>query len=150
LLWPVALIGIAWFILAKCKIEPPAIPMVAVLLGHTGWMVAGHVTLYSIGRLTDDQLWFLLDVVVVTCLAVWFFARRSRASAIGILVYQICALVGGVAGIGDVSIPGISNQYVAIMQAVHIILRLAGVGLCIYAIAKMGKRRAVQQMTLGR
>jgi hypothetical protein len=44
LLWPVALIGIAWFILAKCKIEAPAIPMVAVLLGHTGWMVVGHAS----------------------------------------------------------------------------------------------------------
>jgi hypothetical protein len=140
LLLPVALIGIAWFILAKCKIETPAIPMVAVLLGHTGWMVVGLASLYFMGRLRGDQFWLLIDVVVVACLAIWFFVARSRGSVIGILVYQICGLVLGIIQMGNVSLPGISSQSIVVAQGMHIILRIAGIGLCIYALLEMGKK----------
>src|SRR5262245_7815679 len=76
LLWPAALIGIAWFILVKCKIEAAAVPMVAVLLGHTAWMVVGHVSFYFAGAKYDLE--YLFDVAIVTGLAIWFFVARSR------------------------------------------------------------------------
>lgn len=58
------------------------------------------------------------------------------------LVYQICALVFGIIEMGDVSLPGISSQSQSLMvaQGMHIILRIAGVGLCIYALSEMSKK----------
>jgi GYF domain 2 len=141
LIWPAALIAIAWFVLVKCNVEAAAVPMLAILLGHTGWMIVGHVTLYLMGRLTSDQLWFLVDAVLVLGLTIWFLAARSRASAIGILVYQTCALAFGVLTLGDISLP-ISSQALMLAQILHIILRLAGIGLCIYAIVMLGRQAA--------
>jgi hypothetical protein len=145
LIWPAALIAIAWFVLAKCKVEAEAVPMLAVLIGHTGWMIVGHVTLYLMGRLTSDQLWFLVDVVLVLGLSIWFLAARSRASAVGILVYQICALAFQLLSLGDMSLP-ISRQSLMLAQMLHVILRLAGIGLCIYAIVTLGKKSAPAEL----
>jgi hypothetical protein len=141
LIWPAALIAIAWFVLAKCKVEAAAVPMLAVLIGHTGWMIVGHVTLYLMGRLTSDQLWFLVDVVLVLGLSIWFLAARSRASAVGILVYQICALAFQILSLGDMSLP-ISRQGLMLARILHVILRLAGIGLCIYATLMLGRKAA--------
>jgi hypothetical protein len=140
LLWPIGLTALAWFILTKSKVEQPAIPMMAVLFGHTSWMLIGHGALYLMGRLTDDQLWFLVDIVVVIALAVWYFVSRSRTSAVGILVYQIAALVFGLAEIGNVTLPNMSSRALVVAQLMHIALRVFGIGAAIYAIVKLGKR----------
>jgi hypothetical protein len=64
------------------------------------------------------------------------------------LVYQICALVLGIIEMGDVSLPGISSQSqsqsLMVAQGIHIILRIAGVGLCIYALSEMSKKTHAQ------
>jgi hypothetical protein len=62
------------------------------------------------------------------------------------LVYQIVALVFGIIAMGDdVSLP-LSGQALMIAQGMHIVLRIAGIGLCIYAVTKMGeKTRTIQQ-----
>ena len=47
---------------------------------------------------------------------------------------------------GDVSLPSMSSQSLMVAQGMHIVLRIAGIGLCIYPVAEMGKKtRTVQQ-----
>jgi hypothetical protein len=142
IIWPVGLIGVTWLILARCNVNSAAVPMLAFVIGHTAWMIVGHMILYANGSLTDDQMWFLADLVIVIGLSIWFLSVRSRAAAIGILVYQICALGFGLMTMGEISIAGVSSQKMALAQALHIILRVVGIGLCIYAVAKLGKVRS--------
>lgn len=138
-LWPAALIGGAWFILAKCKVEPVAVPMLAFVIGHTGWVIVGHAALAAMGS-PIDSFSLLLDIAAVTALSIWFLWARSRAATIGILIYQIVALGSGVLQMGDITIPGTSTEAMMIGQAVHIILRIVGICLCIYAFVKLRKR----------
>lgn len=140
LFWPAALIGITWFILAKTKVEPVAVPMLAIMIGHTGWMLVGNAYLYAMNRLTADNLLDLLDVAVVLALAVWFLITRSRGPAIGVLIYQCLALASGVALSGDVSLPGLNAQALNVAQWLHYLLRAAGIACAIYAIARLGKK----------
>src|SRR5262245_24861596 len=147
LVWPAALIGITWFILAKCKVETVAVPMLAVVVGHTGWMIVGHAMLFVMGLWTDDQLLFLVDVVIVIALLIWFLWARSRAAAIGVLVYQMLALSMGALQWGEVTIPGASSQALMLAQAMHIFLRVMGICLCIYAIAKLRKKPATGKLS---
>jgi hypothetical protein len=121
-------------------VEPVAVPMLAVVIGHTGWMIVGHVYLYLMGALTAELLSNLLDVVLVVGLTIWFLIRRSRAAAIGVLAYQCVALASGIAFSGEISIPGISGQALTVAQLLHVLLRVAGIALAIYAIAKLGKK----------
>jgi hypothetical protein len=139
IIWPAALIGITWGVLAKCKVESAAIPMLAVMIGQTGWMMVGLAFLYANDRSTDDQMWSFLDVAVVISLSIWFVVTRSRAAVIGVLVYQICALGITVTEIGNVSLPGLSGQTIAIAEAIHLVLRATGIVLCIYALTRVGK-----------
>ena len=140
LLWPAALIGISWLILWKCKVEPAGVPMLAVLIGHTGWMIVGHIYLYAMGALTLEHISGVVDIVAVIGLTIWFLIRPSRAAAIGVLVYQCLALSAGVAFSGDISIPGIGGQALSLGQWLHYLLRGAGIALAIYAIAELGKK----------
>jgi hypothetical protein len=139
LIWPAALIGITWFILTKCKVESVAVPMLAFVVGHTGWMVVGHATLKAIGE-EANLISLAVDVVIVIALLIWFLWARSRAAAIGVLVYQILALGVGVLLWGEVLIPGASSQTVMFAQAMHAFLRVTGICLCVYAIAKLRKQ----------
>jgi hypothetical protein len=139
LIWPAALIGITWFTLAKCKVESVAVPMLAFIIGHTGWMIVGNVTLFAMG--VQNDLSVLVDIALVVALAIWFLWARSRAAAIGILVYQIIALAAGASQLGEVTIPGASSEKLMLAQGMHIFLRVAGIGLCIYAISKLRKKK---------
>lgn len=139
LIWPAALIGITWFILTKCKVESVAVPMLAFVVGHTGWMVVGHATLVAMGG-EADLISVAVDVVIVIALLTWFLWARSRAVAIVVLVYQILALGVGVLLWGEVVIPGASSQALMFAQAMHAFLRITGICLCVYAIAKLRKQ----------
>src|SRR5262245_6383035 len=145
LVWPAALIGITWFILAKCKVQSVAVPMLAFVIGHTGWMIVGHATLFAMG--VQNDLSVLVDIVLVLALSIWFLWARSRAAAIGILVYQIIALAAGASQLGEVTIPGASSRALMLAQAMHIFLRVVGIGLCIYAISKLRKKPTTAKLT---
>jgi hypothetical protein len=145
---PAALIGVTWFILVKCKTKPVAVPMLAIVIGHTGWVVVGNVAAYSMGNEPPDGMWFLLEVAIVAALSVWFLSAQSRAAAIGILIYQIVSLAGGVSTMDEMSMPGVSSQAVAIAQTMHIILRIVGAAFCVYAIVKLRKNGLANPSTL--
>ena len=152
IIWPAALIGITWFILVKCKVESVAVPMLAVVIGHTGWMMVGYAILFAIGSpnrdsLIDQTLLSLVDVVIVAVLSIWFLWARSRAAAVGVLVYQIVTLGTQVLLGADITIPGLSSQQLMVAQAMHVILRLVGVGLCIYAVAKLTKKPTAAELS---
>jgi len=149
LIWPAALIGITWFILTKCKVESVAVPMLAFAVGHSGWMVVGHATLAAMGG-EADLISVAVDVVIVIALLTWFLWARSRAAAIGVLVYQILALGVGVLLWGPTveaikeAIPRASSQTLMFAQAMHVFLRITGICLCVYAIAKLRKQTTVK------
>src|SRR5262245_29559616 len=148
LIWPAALIGITWFILTKCKVESVAVPMLAFAVGHSGWMVVGHATLAAM-RGEADLISVAVDVVIVIALLTWFLWARSRAAAIGVLVYQILALGVGVLWGPTVeaikeAIPRASSQTLMFAQAMHVFLRITGICLCVYAIAKLRKQTTVK------
>jgi hypothetical protein len=135
IMWPAAFGAIAWFTLGRCKVPPPALPMMAILLGHTGWMLVGYVTLAATGRTLAHPA--LVDVVIVTGLSIWFLVTRSRAAAIGVLVYQVFAFGGGLWELGD--------RAPTLGQSLHLLLRVAGVGACIYAVGMLGGARGVDE-----
>jgi GYF domain 2 len=139
LMWPVVLIGITWFILVKCKVDPAAVPMLAVVIGHTGWMIVGFAVLHSRGALTAELLTGFVDVAIVLGLTIWVLVRRSRASAIGLLAYQCLALGSAILFSGEISIAGLSSQALTVAQLLHYLLRVIGIACCIYAIVKLGK-----------
>jgi hypothetical protein len=138
---PATLIVITWFILAKCKVESVAVPMLAFVIGHTAWMIVSHAILFSIGRLPNDYLLLLVDVGLVAAVSIWFLWARSRMAAIGVLAYQILALGGSIMEWGEQTTPGVSSQAQMAGQAMGIFLRAVGICLCIYAIAKLRKER---------
>jgi hypothetical protein len=141
-IWPAALVGVAWFILAKCQVESRAIPMLAIIIGHTGWISVGMITLYLVGSFRSAQLSFLVDVALVIILLIWFLRVRSRAAAIGVLVYQICALGFGIMSMSQVKISGLNSNTLVLAQTMHVILRLLGIAMCVYAAVNLGKRPA--------
>jgi hypothetical protein len=132
--WPAGLGAVAWFILRQCKVEPAALPMLAVLLGHTGWMLVGYIVLAAAGHPTH---WVITDVVIVVALLIWFLLARSRAAAIGMLVYQILSLAGVLMQGGPRSMVLISEHDALMAFIMHVALRIVGVGACIYAIVRL-------------
>jgi hypothetical protein len=135
IMWPAAFGVIAWFTLGRCKVPPPAVPMMAILLGHAGWMLVGYVSLAATGRTLAHPA--LVDVVIVTGLSIWFLVTRSRAAAIGVMVYQVFAFGGGLWELGD--------RAPTLAQSLHLLLRVAGVGACIYAVGMLGGARAADE-----
>jgi hypothetical protein len=140
--WPAGLGAIAWFTLRRCKVEPAALPMLAVLLGHTGWMVVGYIALAAVGR---PPHWVIIDVVVVVALLSWFLLARSRAAAIGMLTYQILSLVVVLTQGSPRSMVGISGYDAVMGYIMHIALRIAGVGACIYAVVRLRSARSADE-----
>lgn len=144
LIWPSVLIGLSWLLLTKRKVEPVAVPMLAVVIGHTAWIIVGNAIMLVQGQVTGAHILELgFDVVPILALTTWFLIRRSRAAAVGILVYQLCEVGFGLLQIGETSIPGISNQSLILAELFHMTLRAAGCALCIYAIVKLPKRHSI-------
>jgi hypothetical protein len=140
ILLPVALVAIAWFMLYKCRVEPVGVPMLAVVLGHTAWMLGGYIVLVASGRPAPHSTF--VDLVIAIALSIWFVATWSRAAAIGVLTYQVLSLLTGLAQAGPRSIAGLGSTELAIAYIVHLVLRVIGIGVCIYAIVMLRGARA--------
>ena len=140
MLLPAALVGIAWLTLYKCRVEPAGVPMLAVVIGHTAWMLAGYIILTVTGRPAPHAT--IVDVVLVAALTIWFGVARSRAAAIGVLAYQVLSLLTGLAQGGPRSISGVGATELTVAYYVHMALRVIGIGACIYAVVVLRRGRA--------
>jgi hypothetical protein len=78
-------------------------------------------------RPDPDLLSFLFDIAAVTGLTIWGIRTQSVAMSVGVLIYQIIALLGNVVSLGESTI----NAGAAGM---HVVLRVIGIGLAIWAI----------------
>jgi GYF domain 2 len=124
---PGLLIFLTWLALEKCRITRAIVPMLAILIGHTAWMLVGFSLLYAIKGVTDEALYFSLDVVVVAGLSIWTIARQSIPSTVGILLYQLVVL-------GNMAIGGDELHVGPVAMAMHAVLRVLGILGAIYAI----------------
>ena len=131
---PALFIGLSYWIFTKLKVEFPIALMLAVLLGHTLWIAAGHAILLSINKPRPDMAWFSLDLIALAVALVWCLKKQSVASCVFVLLYE---LVGLAANISDFTENIKVNEAAAWM---HPSLRVIGCGLAIYAIVKVGQR----------
>jgi hypothetical protein len=130
---PAVLIWLSFVVLTKVKVFLPVALMLAVVVGHTLWMIVGHVSLILTDKPSDDLPLFAVDLVIVVMATIWCIKKESVASCILVLVYQLVVLV-----INIVFLDEKTNQLAA---GVHVGLRALGVGLAIYAIVKTRQRR---------
>lgn len=127
---PVLLIAISIWLFSWLKLRDYAAWMLGVLVGHTLWMLIGHLTLMAAGKSDPDFATFITDLVIVTGLTIWGVRSQSVAMSVCVLLYQLLVLFMSVAFFDDVAKVG---QSAAIM---HAALRAIGVGLAVYAIVK--------------
>jgi len=122
-------IAITWLILAKCKVNGAILPMLAILIGHTSWMLVGFSAVYVAEGMTDEVLYFGLDLIIVAGLSIWTIARLSIPSVVGIMLYQ-AAVLGNMA----LNLGGGELQVSPAAFAMHTVLRVVDMAAAIYAI----------------
>jgi GYF domain 2 len=127
-------VSITWLILAKCKVNGAILPVLAILIGHTSWMLVGFGLLYATKGMTEEGLYFSLDLIVVTGLSIWTLARRSIPSVVGILLYQTVAL-------GNMALAGNDLPVGPAALAMHAVLRVVDIAAAIYAIVAIVRLR---------
>ena len=127
----------AWMILSKCKVPHWAVPVLAIVTGHTAWVTGGLLILVAVDKVTDDALLSLSDIVIVGGLTFWVLKTRSAASCFGLLIYETISLA--INGMRSIDEPNSMAVYIAM----HVILRISGIAAAIYAIVK---RRQSQKL----
>jgi hypothetical protein len=119
-----------WAILSKCKLPNWAVPVLAIVIGHTASVTGSQWISIAIGKSTDSALQPLIDIVIVGGLTFWVLKTRSAASCYGLLVYEIiCLTIHGVSLVGQPS-----SMVGAVIM--HMIFRIGGIAASIYAIVK--------------
>lgn len=136
--WPAALISLAWLLLAKYKVDKVLIPMLAIVLGHTGWMLVGHSALLWLGAATNETWLFSLDLITVLAITVLILKQKSVETIGGLLVYQMFVLTTG----GFEML----NKTALLAPGMHFILRIAGVAAAIYGLVALLKLRNAQKV----
>lgn len=131
---PVILIGVFWYLTKLLSVKDYLRPAIATTGGQYLWLVVGLGIIATQGKITDDQMLSLLgDVPIGFILLGWALWKQSRASVIGLMVYQAFAL-----GIHVLNLEGAAQGQVSYLL-MHILLRLIELGCGIYALAKMRK-----------
>jgi hypothetical protein len=74
---PVLFIGVSHWILTKLKVQPSIALLLAVLLGHTLWIAAGHAILLSIDKPSPDLAWFSIDLIALAVALIWCLKKQS-------------------------------------------------------------------------
>jgi hypothetical protein len=84
LILPAVLAGIAWFALHNmaATTKKSVVPLIAWQFGQLGGFIIAGVLAPSVWAQT------LPDVVILGALLLWFYLRRSRTSAWGLMIYQ--------------------------------------------------------------
>jgi|GEM_PF-4776822 len=133
---PAFLIWLSYWLFTKLKVVSYVALMLAILTGHTLWMIVGHATLIFLGKTSPDLMSLGYDLVIVTIALIWCIRKQSVASCILVLVYQLIAL----------SVSSIYfDEYFKGSQigaTMHISLRVMGAGLAVYAIVQITRRKS--------
>jgi hypothetical protein len=132
---PALLIWLSFFVFTKIKIFMPVALMLAVVVGHTLWMIVGHVTLLLTDKPSDDLAVFAFDLAIVLIATIWCIKKESVSACVLVLFDQLVVLAMNIIFFDEKN-----NQLAAGM---HTGLRALGVGLAIYAIVKVKKRKLV-------
>jgi hypothetical protein len=131
---PLLHVSMTWLILAKCKVNGAILPMLAILIGHTTWMLVGANLVYAAKGMTEDVFYFGPNLAVVTGLIIWTMTRLSIPSVVGIILYQFAIL-------GNTAL-GWNELHVAPMAlAMHTLLRVVDIAAGIYAIVAIIRLR---------
>jgi hypothetical protein len=132
---PALLIWLSYWAFSKLKVSVPVTLMLSVLVGHTLWMVVGHISLLMMNTPSPDLAWFPIDLVAVLLASIWCAKKESVLSCLFVFLYQLCALGVILANLEAVVK---ASEVGAFM---HVSLRVIGLGLSMYAGVKMRKRR---------
>jgi GYF domain 2 len=132
---PVVFIGVSYWIFEKLKVQAAIALMLAVLLGHTLWIAAGHAFLVSINKPSPDLAWFSIDLIALAVALIWCLKKQSVASCAFVLLYELVGLALNIMGLDEMT--KVSNA----AAWMHVSLRAIGCGLAIYAIVKVRQRR---------
>jgi hypothetical protein len=135
---PTLLVSIAWFVLTKAKVSNILTPMLAILIGHTGWMLIGFATLFATRGNADVMIEFAPDFIAVVGLSVWILVRQSVPGAVGVLTYEVAALVYLVINADE-------QRVTATAIIMHFVLRILGACAAIYAIVMLNRSRSAPQ-----
>jgi hypothetical protein len=128
---PALLIWLSYRLFTKLKVVNHVALMLAVVTGHTLWMIVGHATLIYMGTPSPDLMSLGYDLVIVIIALIWCIRKQSVASCVLVLVYQLISLSVNLVFF-DEYFKG--SQIGAIM---HISLRVIGAGLAVYAIVQI-------------
>jgi hypothetical protein len=109
--------------------------MLAVVVGHTLWMIVGHVSLILMDRTSTELPLFAFDLIVVVTATIWCIKKESVSACVFVLLYQLLVLAINVI---------FFDEYAKTSQlgaSIHAALRILGGALAIYAIVKKRQRR---------
>lgn len=136
---PVLLIGLSIWALTKAKLRDHTAWMLGLLVGQTLWMTIGHVTLYATDKPDPELLSFLFDLCIVVGLTVWGIRAQSVAVCVCVLLYQAIVLGSNIVFFDEfakISVVGVG---------MHIVLRVIGIGLAIYAIVRANRQKREEE-----
>jgi hypothetical protein len=132
---PAVLIWLSYWSLTKMKLYLPVALMLAVVVGHTLWMIVGHVSLILMDKTSTELPWFAFDLIVVVTATIWCIKKGSVSACVFVLLYQLLVLAINVI---------FFDEYAKTSQlgaSMHVALRILGAGLAIYTIVKTRQRR---------
>jgi hypothetical protein len=135
---PALFIWLSYWVFTKLKIQTSIALMLAVLLGHTLWIAAGHAILISIKEPQPDPAWFSIDLLALAIALIWCLRKQSVASCVFVLLYELVGLAVNILGFDEISKVSEPAAWM------HTSLRAIGCGLAIYAIVKVRQRRSEQ------
>jgi hypothetical protein len=133
---PALLIWLSYWVFTRLKLYMPVALMLAVVLGHTLWMIVGHVSLILMDKTISELPMFAFDVNVVLIATIWCIKTASVSACVFVLLYQLLVLAVNVI---------FFDEYAKTSQlgaSMHVALRILGAALAIYAIVKTRQRRA--------
>ncbi len=135
---PAILIGGAWLLLAKLKVASHLVPVLAIVIGHTLWIVSGALLLLAFGgpgAAVDALMTTVLELLVAGALVFWVLKKKDANSVLGLVALEVLGLVMLWVNAADM-IAG-----VPLYLMMHAFLRLAGLAAAIWAIIVL-KRQA--------
>jgi hypothetical protein len=132
---PALVIWLSYWVFTKIKLYVPVALMLAVVVGHTLWMIVGHVSLILMDKPSPELALFAVDLIVVLVATIWCVKKESVSACVLVLLYQLVTLSVNVFFFDEYAK---SSQLGASM---HVGLRILGAGLAIYAIVKTRQRR---------
>jgi GYF domain 2 len=135
---PVVFIWVSYWILTKLKVQTSIAAMLALLLGHTLWIAAGHAILLSINKPSPDLPWFTIDLIALAVALIWCLKKQSVASCVFVLLYELVGLAVNIVDFNEMSKVSEAAAWM------HVSLRAIGCGLAIYAIVEIRQRRQKQ------